>query len=149
MFFLLGLMSSVPEYFRKFHPRKSKPSSMCTSLVLALDSRNPLTARNASIHGLISVSSNSFDPLVTTKSSAYRTTPTLSLPAFDLPNFAPRCAISSVSSPFNVQFARAGLMMPPCGVPAVVAINCFRSITPDFSHLDRIDLSMKTLSTSH
>src|SRR6266571_4556706 len=77
--------------------------------VFAADSCNPRVARKASIHGLTSVSSNSFEAPVTIKSSAYRVTPTLSFSSLAMPHFARRWATSCVSKPFSVQFANAGL----------------------------------------
>ncbi len=57
------------------------------------------------------------------KSSAYLIVFTFRLLAFVFPSFASRCFASSDSSPFNATFAKVGLIIPPCGVPAVVAIN--------------------------
>ena len=121
-------MSSFPEYFRKFHPRKSKPSSMCTILVFASDSRNPRSARKCFyprsdfvFQHLLRSTCN--DEIIRIPYYA-----DFQFPGLATPHFASRCATSSVSNPFSVQFASAGLMMPPCGVPAVVASNCFRRL---------------------
>src|SRR6266851_5139900 len=73
-FFLEGLMSSFPlGYLRTFCPRKSKPCSTCVMTVFFGESSRPRCCRKYSTRGLISPSSNSFDLLVMTKSSAYRT----------------------------------------------------------------------------
>ena len=73
-FFLEGLMSSFPlGYLRTFCPRKSKPCSTCVMTVFVGESSRPRSCRNCATRGWISPSSNSFDLLVMTKSSAYRT----------------------------------------------------------------------------
>src|SRR5436189_3161612 len=73
-FFLEGLMSSFPlGYLRTFCPRKSKPRSTCVMTVFFGESSRPRSCRKCSTRGLISPSSNSFDLLVMTKSSAKRT----------------------------------------------------------------------------
>src|SRR2546430_15213409 len=73
-FFLEGLMSSFPlGYLRTFCPRKSKPCSTCVMTVFFGESSRPRSCRKCSTRRFISPSSSSFDLLVMTKSSAYRT----------------------------------------------------------------------------
>src|SRR5437016_14141411 len=73
--------------------------------------------------GLISPSSDSFDLLMMTKSSAYRTRLTHGFsPPRDLRRFpAGYLSCKSRSSPSSAQLASAGEIIPPCGVPSVVS----------------------------
>lgn len=56
------------------------------------------------------------------------------------------------SSPFNVKFARVGLIIPPCGVPlSVVSVNS-PLIYPAFSHAASIGFKVTSkgiLSINH
>src|SRR5690554_7923805 len=70
VFFRDGFMSNLPEYLRTSHPRKSKPRLMFVTCVFSTDKLKPRTARNLSINGLTSFSSNSGEVPVITKSSA-------------------------------------------------------------------------------
>ncbi len=66
-----GLTSNFPSlYLRKFCPRKSKPSSMCVTLVFSAESSRPRARRNSSTSGFTSCSSSSFVLPVMMKSSA-------------------------------------------------------------------------------
>src|SRR5229473_2035058 len=119
-FFLEGLMSSFPlGYLRTFCPRKSKPCSTCVMTVFFGESSRPRSCRKCSSRGLISPSSNSFDLLVMTKSSAYRTRLTHGFsPPRDLRRFpAGYFSRKSRSRPSSAQLASAGEVLADTSSP--------------------------------
>src|SRR5438128_1106293 len=133
-FFLEGLMSSFPlGYLRTFCPRKSKPRSTCVMTVFFGESSRPRSCRKCSTRGLISPSSNSFDLLVMTKSSAKRTRLTQGFsPPRDLRRFpAGYFCRKSRSRRSSAQLASAGEIIPPWGVPC----RCF--VKNVFFHVPR------------
>src|SRR6266498_6129695 len=92
-------------------PRKSNPSAICVILVFSCESDNPRSRRKCSTRGLTSVSSNSFELPVITKSSANRTTFTFTRRLFAvLLGYNSR---SVASKPLSVRFASTGEHTPP------------------------------------
>ncbi len=129
--FLDGLTRSLPLYFLKFHPRKSKPVSIWVIKVFSSDSSRPLYSKKSFINSLTSSAISSVFA-VTIKSSAYLQKLTLCFAAwwlFILPLLLLwYLSASSFSILSKVIFAKIGEISPPCGVPASVW-NRWRSNT--------------------
>ena len=79
---------------------------------------NPRSFIKASMRGLTSCSSSSFDAAVTMKSSAYRTK--LTFAAIPFPVVFGKFTLNILSIPSSVIFAITGEIMSPCGVPSSV-----------------------------